>query len=538
MASKCFKMSATVLSIALAVTSLTACGGNKVQNDGKGADVVLNGDKIYPIQCDDTLSFWFPSDNIWQQQYSDFADTPIGKKIEKETGIKVEYILPTAGQVNEQFQVLLASDELPDIVSNNWSSFAGGPDQAIEQKYIYELDEIIDKYAPAYKKVLEEHPDWDKQVKSSSGKYYAFTPFSQGGILSVSLGPVIRNDILAKLNLEKPTTIDEWETVLAAFKDKAGMKVPWAGGFTTLIETFAPAYGIYFEWYHDDGTVKYGPAQPQYKEFLQKMNRWYKKGYIDHDFAVEDGNRDVANMLNGTSGATLAWAGSGLGAWLETNKGKEYDLEGTMYPAMKKGQIAEYSSLSSQVNGTGMVAISKNCKNIELAARFLDYGYTTDGHNVLNFGIEGESYNWIEKDGEKFPQYTDLILNNPDGLTISNMIALYCRAGHVNIPMIQDVNYIKQYYQLDQQKNAQELWVQTNMKNHLLPIIYLNPDETDEDSNIMSSVKTYIDEMSLKFIVGTESLDNFEAYIAKLEELGLNKAIKSRQEAYNRALKG
>ena len=239
-----------------------------------------------------------------------------------------------------------------------------------------------------------------------------------------------------------------------------------------------------------------------------------------------------------TSGATLAWAGSGLGAWLETNKGKEYDLEGTMYPAMKKGQIAEYSSLSSQVNKTGMVAISKNCKNIELAARFLDYGYTTDGHNVLNFGIEGESYNWIEKDGEKFPQYTDLILNNPDGLTISNMIALYCRAGHVNIPMIQDVNYIKQYYQLDQQKNAQKLWVQTNMNNHLLPIIYLNPDETDEDSNIMSSVKTYIDEMSLKFIVGTESLDNFEAYIAKLEELGLNKAIKSRQEAYNRALKG
>ena len=43
----------------------------------------------------------------------------------------------------------------------------------------------------------------------------------------------------------------------------------------------------------------------------------------------------------------------------------------------------------------------KKCKNVELAARYLVYGFTEEGHNVYNFGVEGESYNWVDKDGEK-----------------------------------------------------------------------------------------------------------------------------------------
>ncbi len=52
----------------------------------------------------------------------------------------------------------------------------------------------------------------------------------------------------------------------------------------------------------------------------------------------------------------------------------------------------------------------------------------------------------------------------------------------------------------------------------------------------MTNVKTYSDEMILKFITGDESLDKFDQYIAQLKTYGIEDAIKYRQEAYDKYL--
>lgn len=536
MKKKMIKNTAVVIAFAMLFSLMAGCGGKKGnQAEGIGSEVVLNGDKIYPIQCEDTLTFWFDGDTLWQQQYNNFGETPLGREIAKKTGVKVEYLHPSGSGATEQFQILLASNELPDIVNSTWSNFSGGPDLAIEQDYIYELGDIIDQYAPALKKVLEEHPKWDSMIKSDKGNYYAFPGFMEEGILQVTMGPLIRSDWVEELKLEKPTTIDEWETVLEAFKNEKGVEIPFIGGINNILQAFAPGFGFWSGWYHDNGAVKYGQAQPEYKNFLTKMNEWYQKGYLDPDFMVYDQQKNTSKILNDKAGATVGYAGSSLGSWLQTNKDKDFDMEGTMYPATEKGMTHEYGYMSNP-NLPYSVAISKNCKNVELAARFLDYGFTEEGHNTYNFGIEGESYEWVEKDGKQFPQYTDVITNNPDGITIGNAISLYCRSGHVNVPMVQDVNYITQYYSLPQQQEAQKLWSDTNMANHLLPTLYLQSDEMDKDSEIMSSIATYVEEMMIKFITGQEPLDNFDAYIEQLKKFGIETSTSYRQSAYERAL--
>ena len=97
------------------------------------------------------------------------------------------------------------------------------------------------------------------------------------------LGPIYRKDWLDKLNLEAPTTIDEMYTVLKAFKEQdpngngQADEIPFtsqkAGGEAAYLSAFAPAFGIVNGFYNDNGTVKYGPLEPAYKDYVETMNK-------------------------------------------------------------------------------------------------------------------------------------------------------------------------------------------------------------------------------------------------------------------------
>ena len=66
-----------------------------------------------------------------------------------------------------------------------------------------------------------------------------------------------------------------------------------------------------------------------------------------------------------------------------------------------------------------------SAKNVKAAVWLLDWLYSEEGQICYNFGIEGESYEM--KDGK--PVYTDLIMNNPDGMSVAQALAAYTRAS-------------------------------------------------------------------------------------------------------------
>ena len=260
MKKKLRKLAIASLAALIAIGSISGCSNKTTETEkvGVGAEVKLNGDKIYPIQCDDTITYWFDGTAVWNQRYENFAETPIAKEVAKETGINVEYIHPGSGQEAEQFQILLASNELPDIVNHVWYSFPGGPDEAISQEYIYELSDIIKEYCPNYAKLLDENEDWAKGIKTDSGNYYAFPSFSdRDTIIKAVYGPVLRKDYLDKFNLELPVTIDDWENVLTTMKN-GGVEIPFHGTKGGITTAFYPAFGGYTGWYQDNGVVKFG----------------------------------------------------------------------------------------------------------------------------------------------------------------------------------------------------------------------------------------------------------------------------------------
>lgn len=66
--------------------------------------------------------------------------------------------------------------------------------------------------------------------------------------------------------------------------------------------------------------------------------------------------------------------------------------------------------------------------------------------------------------------------------------------------------------------------------------LYIETEKSDSDSDIMAMVKTYVDEMTIKYITGKESFDNYDTFLAQLDEFGIKEAMENRQNAYKKYL--
>jgi putative aldouronate transport system substrate-binding protein len=507
---------------------------NQQQAEEPNGSHTANG---YPIQTDKTLSYWAELNGNAGSIKPSFQEVPFFQEWQRRTGVKLDFIQPPANQAREAINVLLASGELPDMLEYDWASFPGGPEKAISDGYILRLNDAIDRYAPHLKKYLSEHPEIDKQIKTDAGSYYVF-PFIQGDdLLRTYQGPIVRKDWLDELGLEVPVTIDDWYTVLKAFKEKKGIEAPltFLGVPNPLfgIESggFVGAYGIKKGFYLDQGDVKYGPLEAGYKTFLALFRKWYAEGLIDKNIATVDTKTLDSNMISGRSGASIWNAGAGIGTWqpVVQEKVPQAQFVPAPYPVLHKGEKPKFGQRSYLYMGSGGVAISSKSMNVEEAVRMLDFGYSPEGHLFFNFGIEGVSYDMV--DG--YPAYTDLIMRNPDKLAPSQALAMYSRASYFG-SFVQDTRYIEQYYLLKEQKDAVQIWSNTDADIHMLPQIAKTEQESAELSAIMLDVTTLVDEMSLKIILGIEPVDSFDDYVAQIKALKIQRAIEIQKAALDR----
>jgi putative aldouronate transport system substrate-binding protein len=174
---------------------------------------------------------------------------------------------------------------------------------------------------------------------------------------------------------------------------------------------------------------------------------------------------------------------------------------------------------------------------VQLAAEFADYAYSEEGHILYNFGIEGESFEWTTEypgfEGERWAEYTDVMFNDPDGRTLSQMGGLYTRSFYAG-PIVQDRQYIFQYANRPSQRDAIQIWARTDVEDHMLPNVTATPEESEELAEIMSEVQTYREEMFVRFITGQEPLSNFDAFRARLEQMGIQRAIEIKQAGLER----
>ncbi len=529
---------AAAFGLAAVMLALTGCGGNEQAAETTSAasadENAADPDKPY---AGTKLTWWTKLNANVSATYPNLGDTPWAQYVEEKTGIEIEFIHPTVGSENEEFSIMVASGEYPDIIEHTWTTYSGGPAAAISDGVIINLDDVMKNHAPNFMKLMEVHPDVNRMVKTSGGSYYCF-PFLRGleqpNITQFSGGILLRKDVLDELGLEMPETIEEWDTVLRAFKDY-GFEVPFTTRKEWMKDVWSPGFDNWGDFYVEDGVVKNGLIEDSRKEFLAQMNKWYEEGLIDRDWLVADKSSNQTYFTTEKSAAVYAPFGQGLGQYTEImNEANpeitQDDIRCTVPVTSVKGQNAKFSKMNQIYDKSGSsAAISTQCENVEAAAWLLDWMYSEEGNLCCNFGIEGVTYEM--QDGE--PVYTDTIMNNPDGMSVANALAAYTRASTSGV-CVQDPRYIEQYYEQDNQKEALELSMKTDMGEHFFPPTSVSEENTERYAEIMNNVKTLSDEMEAQFIAGTVSLDDeWDSYLQQLKDFGIEEAISMMQEAYD-----
>ena len=540
------RATALTLSVLMAVGSLAGCGfkeetketeseSAKIETEGTevAGDTAVDPDRPYA----GTKLTWYSKLNAnVSTTYPNLGDTPWAQYVMEKTGIEIEFIHPTVGSEEEEFSILIASGEYPDIIENMWTSYPGEPQAAINDGVIIDLDDVMANNAPNFSKLMADHPDIDKRVKTINGSYYCF-PFLRGlespNITQFSAGMILRKDVLDELGLEMPETIDEWETTLRAFK-KAGFEAPFVTRNEWMKDVWSPGFDNWGDFYVEDGTVKNGLIEASRKDFISKMHDWYEEGLIDRDWLVADKASNQTYFTTGKSAAVYAPFGQGLGQYTQVMNEEnpeitQEDIRCTVPVTSVKGQNAKFSKMNDIYDKSGVsAAISTQCENIEAAAWLLDWMFSEEGNLCCNFGIEGVTYEM--KDGK--PVYTDVIMRNPDGLSVANALAAYTRASTSGV-CVQDEDYIEQYYEQDNQKEALELSMKTDMGEHFFPPTSVAEEDIEQYADIMNNVKTLADEMEAQFIAGTVPMDEWDAYQEQLKKFGIEDAIAMMQTAYD-----
>lgn len=64
----------------------------------------------------------------------------------------------------------------------------------------------------------------------------------------------------------------------------------------------------------------------------------------------------------------------------------------------------------------------------------------------------------------------------------------------------------------------------------------MSEEEQSVMGQYMTDIETHVKEMMIKFVMGQESLDNFDKFVKDIENMGLDKVIEVRQAQYDRYL--
>lgn len=529
--------------------TLTACGStaqkesssapkqesnaeSKVESAASSAVAEEPEGVTYPLEGDVTLTLAITTESqVTSGGAKHLFETPFGKAWQEQTGVNIEVVQMADG---DAMNLMFASGELPDLV---WFGFAngypGGTAKAVKDKVIEPLNDYVE-FLPDMMAALETNPDFLKASTTDGGDIVGGPFVRADEKLKTSAGMIMRQDWLDELGMEVPNTPDELYDVLKAFKDKMGAEVPfspqlwWLQAIGVEQGLLTSPFGLVKGGYYQvDGTVHYGYYEKEYKDVLTYLNKLYEDDLLDPNFATLDADTMKSNIMNGVSGMMITSNG-GVGTFLTTmaESNPDYNLVGVAPLVAKDGDVAMSTHYDNAVTGY-FLAMTTDCKEKEAAAKFINYGYTEAGQLLFNFGIEGESYNMV--DG--YPTYTDVIMKNPNGLTVQQAMAQYHRAW-MNGPFLQVEEYVEQYYELDQQKKNLESWTASDAIKYQLPAVVIAEEDSSEFSKLTADINVYVGEMFIKYITGQVSLDTFETdYLTTLKSMGMDTVIEMYQKA-------
>lgn len=544
---KAKKWLALILAGCMGICCLAGCG-NSTGNGGKtsaNADTAVQG-----RESSDTEKVKLTALISKHSLTKDVNEMEWLNLLEEENGVDVEWQQITADW-DQKKSVMFAGGDIPDIlvkatVTTDFATYNG----------LFEnLAPYIDSgEMPNVAKMFEDHPELRVLSTDENGAIYGIPNYR-------SLWPrtnrvlYINKTWLDNLGLQVPTTMDELEEVLIAFKNedpngngdtKDEIPLDFSGFPTFMLGCFGvPMMNESDGYFVEDGKVKNYRVDERYKTFMIWLQKLYGEGLINEEVITQDYSKfqSLARGEGSTAkvGVTLGWeSGDRFG----TGVADQY----LPLPALKPHADSDenevywgYYSDNNSVNAA-TVALSANCKNKAEAVKFIDAFYAEDiGIQVL-FGGMNDVDKCLQDNGDG----TYTVLPPADSSIDAGTWKWTNSFADYSPYYIPDDMKDKLTMGEDMQRVLEERipleatldMMEKKCETYPAKFITYTTDENSDLAMTQANINNIVDQTYSAWL--TDSSRNIEeewdAYVQSVYDIGLTQNLEIRQTAYERYL--
>lgn len=259
----------------------------------------------------------------------DYNEMSLFQQLEKDTNVHVDWNLISSDGAKEKINLMFATNDLPDAFFGPETTSSVTADKT---QQLIPLNDLIDKYAPNFSKILEENKDLKALITNQDGSIYYLPMLEDNVAQSIPSAMFINKKWLDELGLAVPTTTDEFYNVLKAFKERDPNKngkpdeIPFSFTVSHHItgpDSLATSFGGRLpsgNMYLQDGKVVYAPVQEDNKDYYMWLNKLYREGLIDQEIFTHNADVYKAKVSGGTVGAFFAWTEN----WAFTKDNPDY----------------------------------------------------------------------------------------------------------------------------------------------------------------------------------------------------------------------
>ena len=519
--------------------SLTACGGkDSVElNSGELQEVDL-ADLQFPLKEKATLTGMtsFPANTE-----SNPNNRTIFKRLQEKTNVEIEWTAIQSDQWGDKITLNMANPKtLTDFI---FTAGFGDSDllKYADQGIIIPLEEYIDAYMPNLSAVFEKYPEYRTMSTDSEGHIWALPWIEQLGSEKTAIQTIDNMSFINKkwmdfLGLEMPTTVDEFEQVLIAFRDHAselqaefnidGSIIPMScivndGGQDPciLINGFGEGYGDADKGRHiavtDDLKVICSATQQGFKDGIAWLHSLYEQGLIDPEAFTQEWSTYVSKGKSGRYGVCFSWDVANvdnLQDWVPL-------------PAL----TADTRNITPQ-NGSftsgydrGRCVVTAVAENPALVCAWLDQMYDPFQSAQNNWGTYGEDdeFDIFElgenENGEEMLKHAPLGDASPvevrEAEAVGGPLAILDEYYGVYVTCPDDAQYrldwIKEYYTPDM-----------NTK-YVYPNVFMSQEDTEELSNLQADIQKTINANKSDWIMNGFTDADWDQYLKDLDAYGL-----------------
>jgi putative aldouronate transport system substrate-binding protein len=536
------KFLAGIMAALMGISTLTGCGSTLFGYDIKTtADADPESVKL-PLKEQATITGMtsYPSGT-----QSDPNERTIFKRLEEKTNVHVDWTAISSDQWSDKISLQMVNfSTLPDFIFS-----AGFGDSDLlkygEQQLILPLEDYIDKYMPNLSKIFQEYPEYRKMATDTNGHIWALPWIEQLGeektaIQAIGNMPFINKKWLDFLGLPVPTTVDEFESTLMAFKEHAadiqkefqidGSIIPMScivnngdQDPSLLINGFGEGYGDADKDRHiavtDDLQVICAATQSGYRKGIEWLHKLYAEGLIDTECFTKEWSTYVSKGKSGRYGVCFSWDVANI------DNLKDW----VPLPAL----TADTTNITPQ-NGSftsgfdrGRCVITSMAKNPALVCSWLDQMYDPYQSPQNNWGTYGEKdkFNIFEmstnSDGE--PMLKHMKLGDASPVEVRE-------AQSVGGPLAVLNEYYDKYVTCPDDAQYRLDWIKdTYTKDmhgkYVFPNVFMSREDTTQLSNLQADIQKEINGKKSDWIMNGLTDQDWDAYIKKLDAYGMDKYL-------------